>query len=368
MGGGESNRPPRPVHAGATVWQAAPVSHPTSTTQPDTRHPVWPGVAVSAALGLLAFGLGQLLPVIGGPVLGLVAGLLVGRFVGGRAEVVPGIRFSSTTILQAAVVLFGAGLSLGQVARTGWETLPVMLGTLALALAAGPFVGRWLGLGGETRTLITVGTGICGASAIATVGAVLGASQVAIAVSVTVIFVYNMLAVVLFPLLGHAMGLSQEAFGLWAGTAINDTSSVVAAATVYGAVATSQAVVVKLTRTLMIVPISVGHAVARHRREQAASPDGAGTRMPWRHLVPVFLVLFLVASALNTVGVVPASWSGPTDVAAAYLITVALTAVGLSTPLRAMREAGWRPLALGGVLWVLVATSSLVLMALTGHL
>lgn len=125
-----------------------------------------------------------------------------------------------------------------------------------------------------------------------------------------------------------------------AGTAINDTSSVVAAATVYGAVATSQVVVVKLTRTLMSIPISVGHSVARHRRERAAETSLAGG-MPLRRPVSAFLLLFLVASALNT--------------------------IGLSTPVRAMVGAGWWPLALGGVLCGLVAASSLAIVSATGQ-
>ena len=294
--------------------------------------------------------------------LGILLGIVVGTLLGPRPALKPGTAFAGKKVLQAAVVLLGLGLSLGQVARIGWQTLPVMLGTLALALVAGALVGRWLGVGEDIRTLITVGTGICGASAIATISAVTGASGVAVAVSVAVIFVYNALAVLLFPLIGHALGLSQEGFGLWAGTAINDTSSVVAAATVYGAVATSHAVVVKLTRTLMIITISVGHSVKRAR----ASADESGS-MPWHALVPTFLVLFLLAAGLTSLGLVPDSWGDPVRVLASYLTTVALTAIGLSTPVRAVREAGWRPLALGGVLWVLVAVSSLVLMRLTGH-
>lgn len=321
-----------------------------------------PGLALAAVLGLLAHLIGTQVPVIGGPVVGILLGLILGTLLGPRQALAPGTGFAAKRVLQTAVVLLGLGLSLGQVARIGLDTLPVMLGTLVLVLAAGPLVGRWLGVTEDIRTLVTVGTGICGASAIATISAVTGATGAAIAVSVAVIFVYNALAVLLFPVLGHVLGLSQEGFGLWAGTAINDTSSVVAAATIYGATATSYAVVVKLTRTLMIVPIAVGHTVARARRESAD-----GDRMPWHKLVPTFLVLFLLAAAATSLGVVPASWTEPVHVLAGYLTTVALTAIGLGTPVRAVREAGWRPLALGGVLWVLVATSSLVLMRLTGH-
>lgn len=340
------------------------------TSAPEVREErstsIWAGLALSVALGLVATVLGSLAPTIGAPVFGIVLGLLVRRWLGRMDQLVPGISFSSRFVLQSAVVLLGAGLSLAQIAEVGWSALPVMLGTLALALAAGPVIGRRLGIGFEIRTLITVGTGICGASAIATVSAVLGASSTAIALAVTVIFVYNVLAALLFPAIGHALGMSQEAFGLWAGTAINDTSSVVAAATAYGAVATSQAVIVKLTRTLMIIPVSIGHA---WRGSRAAGATGDARRATsWRGLVPPFLVLFLAAATLNTVGVVPDAWQDPIRALALFFTAAALSAVGLSTPWAAMREAGWRPLALGGALWVLVTVSALGLQLLTGQL
>lgn len=328
---------------------------------------IWSGLALSIAVGLIATGLGTLVPPVGAPVFGIVLGVLVRQWLGYRDSLAPGIKFSSKTILQAAVVLLGAGLSLTQIVTIGWSALPVMLGTLALALIAGPIIGKWLQIGFDTRTLITVGTGICGASAIATISAVIGASQTAIALSVTVIFVYNILAVLLFPTLGDLMGMSQEAFGLWAGTAINDTSSVVAAATIYGAVATSQAVVVKLTRTLMIIPISIGHAW-RHSRSTDTTDDRKQGAMSWKKLIPPFLILFLIAATLRTVGIIPDGWQNPINTLAVFFTAVALSAVGLSTPIKAIREAGWRPLALGGILWVLVATSALALQLMTGQL
>lgn len=328
---------------------------------------IWTGVALSVALGLIATGLGALAPFIGAPVFGIAMGVLVRQCLGQRKRLEPGITFSTKTILQAAVVLLGAGLSLTQILTIGGSVLPVMLGTLAVALIAGPVMGRWLSIEYDTSTLITVGTGICGASAIATISAVIGASQTAIALSVAIIFVYNVLAVLLFPALGHLMGMSQETFGVWAGTAINDTSSVVAAATIYGAVATSQAVVVKLTRTLMIVPISIGHAW--HHSRNAENTDGGNkSGLTWRRLVPPFLLLFLLAATLNTLGLIPEVLLEPFNSLAAFFTAVALSAVGLSTPIRAIRQAGWKPLALGGILWVLVATSALALQLFTGQL
>lgn len=307
---------------------------------------------------------GRLVPVVGGPVIAILLGIVVREVLGERAVLVPGARVAAKGVLQAAVVLLGAGLSLREVARTGSEALPVMLGTLAVALGGAALLGRWLRVDEETRTLVGVGTGICGASAIATVSAVIGASEAAVAYAVGTIVVFNVLGAVAFPLIGHALGMSQAGFGLWAGTAINDTSSVVAAGTVYGAAAVSAAVVVKLTRTLMIVPVSVALAVRTQRRADAGSAD----RVPWRRLVPPFLVLFLVASALHSVGVVPAAWAPTISDGAHVLTAVALAGVGLLTSAAGLRRAGWRPLALGGLLSLAVATSSLALQAATGAL
>lgn len=364
--------------------RGVPAETPTPTATPDLAPAparsrlagAAPGLATAAAIGAVAMAVGRLVPVVGGPVIAILLGIVVREVLGERAALVPGARVAAKGVLQAAVVLLGAGLSLREVARTGTDALPVMLGTLTVALGGAALLGRWLRVDEETRTLVGVGTGICGASAIATVSAVIGASEAAVAYAVGTIVVFNVLGAVAFPLVGHALGMSQAGFGLWAGTAINDTSSVVAAGTVYGAAAVSAAVVVKLTRTLMIVPVSVALAVRTQRRARAAlDAGGAGTgdagsadRVPWRRLVPPFLVLFLVASALHSVGVVPAAW-GPAIADGAHLLTaVALAGVGLLTSAAGLRRAGWRPLALGGLLWLGVATSSLALQALTGAL
>lgn len=332
-----------------------------------------PGLATAAAIGAAAMAVGRMVPVVGGPVIAILLGIVVRETLGERPAVVPGARLAARGVLQAAVVLLGAGLSLREVARTGTDALPVMLGTLAVALGGAALLGRWLRIDEETRTLVGVGTGICGASAIATVSAVIGASEAAVAYAVGTIVVFNVIGAVAFPLVGHALGMSQAGFGLWAGTAINDTSSVVAAGTVFGAAAASAAVIVKLTRTLMIVPVSVALAVRTQRRARASADAGAGRMGPadrvlWRRLVPPFLVLFLVASALRSAGAVPAAW-GPGISDAAHLLTaVALAGVGLLTSVAGLRRAGWRPLALGGLLSLAVATSSLALQQLTGAL
>src|SRR5665811_1651109 len=285
-----------------------------------------PGLVPPLLIGAVAYGVGHLVPVLGGPVVAILLGLVVGQVAGQREGWKAGTTFAGKKVLQASIVLLGATMSLGQVASTGGRTLPVLLGTLTVALVGGSLLSRLLKVEQITGQLVTYGTGICGASAIATMSAVIGAPATSIALSVTVIVVYNVLGALFFPILGHMMGLSQEAFGLWAGTAINDTSSVLAAATVYGATAAGVAVVVKLTRTLAIVPLALYESWRTHRTSEAAA------RPVWWKLIPTFLVLFLVAAAARSVGVVPASW-GPAIKEVAY-VAVSYTHLTLPTILR----------------------------------
>jgi uncharacterized integral membrane protein (TIGR00698 family) len=264
-------------------------------------------------------------------------------------------------VLQLAIVVLGFGLSLPAVVRAGGASLPVMLGTLAVALGGAWLLGRLLRIPGGVRTLVGVGTAICGASAIAAVTAVVEVSEVDVAYAMGTIFTFNIVGVLLFPVLGHLLGLTQHSFGLWAGTAINDTSSVVAAAYAYGPAAGAYGVVVKLTRSLMIIPVCIGLSVRRARR-----PDQDGRSLPWRRMIPLFLVGFLAASAIDTAGLIPASWHAGLSDAGVFLIAVALSGIGLSLEPAKLRQAGPRPLLLGALLWALVAVSSLALQAATG--
>lgn len=340
--------------------------------------PALPGVALAVVVGLVATAVATAVPVVGGPVPAVVVGAVVGWTVRRRGDgtlgaLAPGVKFSSSRVLQAAVVLLGAQLSIGAVLRIGAETLPVMLTTLVVCLVGAWAVGRALRVSSTLRTLIGVGTGICGASAIAAVTPVVGAVGADVAYAMSTIFLCNIAAVFVFPLVGHALGLSQHAFGVFAGTAVNDTSSVVATASVYGRQATDTAVVVKLVRTLMIIPIVVGLAGLEARRtahEQRAAAPGSAPAPGFRvfRLVPWFLVGFLVVVVFRTVGVLPADAAPGFAAVASFLITVALAAIGCSTDFGALRRAGFRPMLLGIVLWVLVAGTSLGVQALFGML
>ena len=338
-----------------------------------TRARLLPGLLLVALLATAATVLGRLVPVVGAPVIALLLGAAAGPLLRddlglshrGAGEsprssrVAPGLAAASGLGLQLAVVLLGAQLSLRQVADAGLGSLPVMLGTLGTCLLLAWLVGRWLGVGRDLRTLIGVGTGICGASAIAAVSPVIRARGTDIAYAITTIFCCNILAVLAFPPLGHLLGLDQHAFGVFAGTAVNDTSSVVAAATTYGSQAAHDAVVVKLTRTLMIVPICLGLAALWRRRG-----DVAAERRPVWRLVPWFLPAFLIVVAANSAGVIPHPLGSGLQTGAVFLITAALAAIGASIDLPGLRRAGHRPLLLGVVLWLAVAGTSLGLQAL----
>ena len=340
-----------------------------------------PGLLIVLALAAVAVPLGRLVPVIGGPVFGIVLGVLAGLLIRPlRADACrPGYDFASKNLLQLSIVVLGTGLSLQQVVHVGGSSLPVMLGTLTVALGGAWLFGRLLGVRGDTQTLIGVGTAICGASAIAAATAAIGAKRSSVAYALATIFTFNVAAVLLFPPLGHLLGLSAESFGLWAGTAINDTSSVVAAGYAYGQEAGDEALVVKLTRSLMLVPIVLGLVILKSRREARAAAALAATsassasvrvqkRLPWRRMVPLFLIGFIAAAGLRSAGLVPDGWQENLSLLGTFLITSALVAIGLSLRPAELRAAGFRPVLLGAILWVSVALSSLGLQWATGTL
>jgi uncharacterized integral membrane protein (TIGR00698 family) len=363
---------PRPL------GQQGPAATPTSSDAQSGEAPpgltsgaraVIPGLALAAALAAFAMVIGHLVPVVGPPVVAVLGGIGISLIRAPSATVRPGLRFSSKVVLQGSIVVLGTGLSLHQVLSTGVSSLPVLLGSLAVALVGAALIGRALSIDRDLRTLIGVGTGICGASAIAATDAVISASEADVSYAISTIFTFNVIAVVTFPTFGHLLGLSPHSFGLWAGTAINDMSSVVAASSIFGHGAASYAVVVKLTRTLMIIPICLGLGVWRTRQFRSRGAGiGHSVGHIVRRVVPLFIAWFLLAVALNSAGLVPNSWHGFLSGLAEVMITLALGAIGLSTNVKDIRSTGFKPLALGAILWILVAGISLGLQALTGSL
>ena len=341
-----------------------------------------PGLALAGALAVLAWSLGQAMPLLGGAVLAILLGVLLRAAWTPRPAFDPGVRFAGKRVLQASIVLLGFGLDLGQVARTGFESLGVTLATLLLAFGAAWGLGRALKVPVKLAALVGVGTAICGGSAIAAVAPILKPDEHDTAFAISTIFLFNLVAVIVFPPLGHLMGMSDAQFGLWAGTAINDTSSVVAAGYAYSTAAGDQATIVKLARATMIIPVCLAlagglawrarraaAAAASTRAASAASTDASqgGMAAPSARLgaiFPWFILWFVVASALRTAGFVPEALQGWLHAAGGLAMVLALAAIGLSADLRRMRATGPRPVLLGLGVWAAVAIGSLAVQAL----
>lgn len=324
-------------------------------------------MAVVVLIAIASTFLGQFIPAVGAVLPALAIGVTAASVRGPGARLRPGIELAGKVLLQWAVVLLGLRLSLGVVYTVGLQSLPVLLGTLTACLVSASIFGRLLKIDRVVRTLIGVGTGVCGLSAIAAVAPILGAASVQLATAVATIFLFNVAAVAVFPLIGHVLHMDPATFGLFAGTAVNDTSSVVAAASVFSVAALSTAVVVKLVRTLAIIPISVGLSIMQARRDAKDNPQPI-TALRVVAMVPWFILGFLILVAVNTVTHVSASVQLSVAHLSTFLITMALAAIGLSTDLGSMRRAGWRPIALGAILWIIVSATAIAIMWATGAL
>lgn len=327
------------------------------------------GLAFLIALG--AQTVGKAYPEIGAPILAIVFGIALTFVIDKRflKTLEPGLRFASKTLLQISIVLLGANLDMYELIVIGHQSLPVLLGTLFIALSTGFLLGKVARIPWKLATLITVGTAICGASAIAAVAPVVAASTGEVAYSISTVFLYNMMALVIFPAVGKLVQMNELAFGLWSGTAINDTSSVVAVAFSYSETAGKFATAVKLARSTMILPIVLVLALYMvWKQPTIAEPETAATRerpLYWKNAFPWFILYFLVASITYSVGIIPEFLANNLSSAGRFLMVVALAAVGLSSNFGQLRSTGFSPLLLGFVVWLVTAVSSLVIQWIT---
>jgi uncharacterized integral membrane protein (TIGR00698 family) len=273
----------------------------------------------------------------------------------------------SKLCLKGGIILLGASLDLGVVVRTGIESLPVLLVTIGTGLVCALLLGRAMSVEWRMRCLIGIGTTICGASAIAALAPVVRAKAEEIAYSISVIFFFNMLAVFIFPAIGHLMGLSDPGFGLWAGTAVNDTSAVVAAGFAYSHDAGTIATIVKLTRTTLIIPLVLGFGLLMPLMEARAARQGEPLGQRVYQAIPLFIILFVSASLLNTLGLL-GQFGGDVQLGGRWVLVVALAAVGLQGHWQAFAGAGARPLLLGLATWAAVALTSLAIQTWTNTL
>ena len=320
------------------------------------------GLFLVLALAVLAAGLGKLFPLMGSAVIGILLGVGVRYRFSLPGRCTAGIQFGVKQVLQWSIVALGLSLPIAEVAKTGMSSLSVTLATISAAFFSALVFGRLLRVPAKLALLIGTGTAICGGSAIAAITPVVKPDAHDAAYSLTTIFMFNIIAVLLFPLFGHLLGLSDHGFGLWAGTAINDTSSVVAAAYSWSESAGDYATIVKLTRALLIIPLTLILGVYYGLKAQKNEPRGVRSIVK---AVPWFIVWFVVASLTGQY--FPSVIRNGAQGIAHFMITVALTAIGLSTDLAKMRLTGWRPVALGMLVWISVACTSLMVQNLTAR-
>ena len=313
--------------------------------------------------------LGKMFPVIGGAVIAIVAGMVATVFWKDKNSFAPGITFTSKKILQWAVVLLGFGMDLGVVFQTGKQSLPIIVCTITTSLVLSFVLHKAMDIPSKISTLVGVGSSICGGSAIAATAPVIDADDEEVAQAISVIFFFNVLAAILFPIFGQMIGFdttSGEAFGVFAGTAVNDTSSVTAAASTWdsmwglGSQTLDKAVTVKLTRTLAIIPITLVLAFLRTRK---ASENGEN-KVSMKQIFPFFILYFIAASVITTVAVqfgISANVFAPVKELSKFFIVLAMAAIGLNTDIVKLVKTGGKPLVMGACCWAGITAVSLLM-------
>lgn len=328
----------------------------------------WAGLSVCLIISIISWVLGGFLPVVGAPVFAIFIGMILHPFLTSYTQLDAGLTYSSKKLLQYAVILLGFGLNISQVFAVGASSLPVILSTISIALIIAFFFQRFFNLDTKLATLVGVGSSICGGSAIAATAPVIHAKEKEVAQSISVIFFFNVLAALIFPTLGSWLHLSNEGFALFAGTAVNDTSSVTATASawdsLYNANTLESATIVKLTRTLAIIPIVLFLSYYWQSRQQGNSQ---GVKL--QKIFPVFILYFILASLLTTLLTsfgVSTSFFSPLKQLSIFFIIMAMSAIGLKTNLIAMIKSSGKSILLGALCWIAIILTSLGVQLLIG--
>lgn len=339
------------------------------------------GILLCFLIALPSWLLVQLIPslkIIGAPIIAIIMGMLIALKLTDRDNLNPGITYTSKKILQYAVILLGFGLNLVTIKEVGMQSLPIIISTISTSLIVAYIAFKLFSMPSRISILIGVGSSICGGSAIAAAAPVVKANDEEIAQSISVIFFFNVIAALIFPTLGGLLGLSNEGFGLFAGTAINDTSSVTAAAATWDSLHNTNgavleyATIVKLTRTLAIIPIVLILSFIQIRKEKSVG-EGDRNDVKIRKIFPMFILWFIVASLITTV--VTALLSGESLAAAEkvfailkeiskFLIVMAMSAIGLNTNIVKLIRTGGKPLTLGFLCWISITCVSLLMQKL----
>ncbi|MHB1453364.1 MAG: YeiH family protein [Saccharofermentanales bacterium] len=327
------------------------------------------GIVLCLIIAIPSGMIGKRFPIIGGPVIAIIAGMIITLFIKNMDKVDSGIKFTSKKVLQYAVILLGFGLNLSVVLQTGKQSLPIIISTITISLVIAFVLHKVMHIPSNISVLVGVGSSICGGSAIAATAPVIEANDEEVAQAISVIFFFNVLAAIIFPVFGTWLGFSNtsgEAFGIFAGTAINDTSSVTAAASTWDSMynlssaTLDKAVTVKLTRTLAIIPITLLLAYIRTKRKKGID----GIKVDFKKSFPLFIIYFMIASVITTIATgfgVPSSIFVPFKELSKFFIILAMAAIGLNTDILKLVKSGGKPIIMGFCCWIGITTVSLIL-------
>lgn len=319
------------------------------------------GLVICFAVAGVSVLLEELIPggILGASIIALFMGTIINSFFHPK-WIQPALKFTSKKVLKLAIILLGASLSVTTIMSVGKMTFLVMIFTFAMCFGGGYFVRKIFGLNWKLSNLISAGTGICGGSAIAAIGPVIDADDKDIAFAMSSTFIFDMIMVALYPIMGMALGMSDIAFGIWAGTSVNDTASVVASGYAFSEMAGDFATMVKLTRTIAIIPTVLVFAFINTRiKQKELKAQSGGKKVKITKIIPWFICGFLALAIINSVGIIPAGVSAVIKTTSKFLMVSALAAIGLSTSITDFRKAGLKPMFYGITIDTLVTLTAL---------
>lgn len=327
-----------------------------------------PGILLCLFIAIPAYMMGLKFPLVGGPVFAILIGIFIALFYNGNALTDRGISFTSKKILQYAVILLGFGLNFSEIIKVGISSLHIIVSTIAISLIVSFSVFKIFKINPNTAILVGIGSSICGGSAIAATAPVVNAKDEEIAQAISVVFLFNVLAALIFPALGMKLGFTTPEFGLFAGTAVNDTSSVTATASAWDGIHTGSnaleiATVVKLTRTLAIIPITLALSLYLSAKDTKNKAEVFNLSNFFKKL-PSFIGFFILASLISTfvasLGINPSLFS-PLKKLSKFFIVMAMSAIGLKTDVIKLVKSGKSAVFLGACCWISITLLSILL-------
>lgn len=329
------------------------------------------GILLTVILAYVSMFISDLIPgkLISAGVFSLLLGMAINPIISNYNILNDGMSFVSKKVLRLAIILMGATLSFSQVFEVGKYSLIVMTFTLFAAFAGGYYLGKLFNMNWKLSGLISAGTGICGGSAVAAIAPTIDAEVNDIAYAISATFIFDIVMVVLFPIAGRYFGMSNLGYGLWTGTAVNDTSSVVAAGYAFSDAAGNFSLIVKLTRTLSIVPAVLVFSFINERLNSKHNISNAKKeKIDLKKIFPWFIVIFLVMVGIKSLGIISASASTKISIVSKFFMVMSLGAIGLKTNFKKVSKSGFLPMLHGFIISLLVVVVSFMVQMFMGQI